>query len=190
MAVDPIFCVKDSYQDGKLVLSEDEKEYHFRNCVSLPKVSSITCRLAGWQCWELFYPCHDAWTHPLQSKVLCWALLTCPARGGWHLGLLRSLCHSQNFKTILKDHEGTGGFIDLRTLVLVLRHKGLPHGQFRAESKGSNITYPDRRVSALELRAEMSDFRPCCGPLRSPPPVSCRSYLCQLLFKEKHWPGQ
>ena len=55
----------------------------------------------------------------------------------------------QDFKTVLRDHEGTGDFIDVRTLVLVLRHKDLPHGQFRAESKGSNISYPDRRVSAL-----------------------------------------
>ena len=37
----------------------------------------------------------------------------------------------------------------MRTLVLVLRHKDLPHGQFRAESKGSNISYPDRRVRPL-----------------------------------------
>ena len=45
MAVDPIFCVQDAWQDGKLVLSEDDKEYHFRNGVSLPKVSRYSCSL-------------------------------------------------------------------------------------------------------------------------------------------------
>ena len=44
----------------------------------------------------------------------------------------------------------------MRTLVLVLRHKDLPHGQFRAESKGSNISYPDRRVSALRSALSVS----------------------------------
>ncbi len=86
----------------------------------------------------------------VQGRTICaQQVLHVPSDRDVILDSLISQCPLQNFKTVLKDHEGSGDFIDVRTLVLVLRHKDLPHGQFRAESKGSNISYPDRRVSTL-----------------------------------------
>jgi len=41
MAADPIFCIQDAWHDGKLVVSEDDTEYHFRNGTSLSKVSLL-----------------------------------------------------------------------------------------------------------------------------------------------------
>ena len=53
----------------------------------------------------------------------------------------------QDFKTVLRGHGGTKDPLTLRTLVMILRHKDLPHGRFKATVKGiSDITYPDRKV--------------------------------------------
>ena len=54
----------------------------------------------------------------------------------------------QDFETALRGHGGTKDPLTLRTLVMILRHKTLPHGRFKATVKGiSDITYPDRKVS-------------------------------------------
>ena len=53
----------------------------------------------------------------------------------------------QDFKTVLRGHGGTKDPLTLKTLVMILRHKDLPHGRFKATAKGiSDITYPDRKV--------------------------------------------
>jgi hypothetical protein len=53
----------------------------------------------------------------------------------------------QDLKTVLRGHAGSGDPLTLRTLVMILRHKDLPHGRFKATVKGiSDINYPDRKV--------------------------------------------
>ncbi len=66
------------------------------------------------------------------------------------MDLIQGWSHLQALKTVLRDHEGTGDPIELRTLVQVVQSIGMPHGLFRQETRGSNISYPDRRVSVLD----------------------------------------
>jgi len=65
------------------------------------------------------------------------------------MDLIQGWSHLQALKTVLRDHEGTGDPIVLRTLVQVVQSIGMPHGLFRQETRGSNISYPDRRVRFL-----------------------------------------
>lgn len=39
MAADPIFCIREAWQDGQLAyLSENDTQYQFRNDIAFPKV--------------------------------------------------------------------------------------------------------------------------------------------------------
>ena len=56
MAVDPIFCVRDAWQDGRLSLSEDDTHFIFRDGITLPKVGGMP-PCAAHQASQTCLPC-------------------------------------------------------------------------------------------------------------------------------------